>query len=170
MTVIQQCICQWWCKSIANVHYLGISRRVSQTQASYLLYMHILIFSSTSQTAGLAFGTAASPLDETSPVVSATSRFIPPGCIFQARSPFSCCSDSKCHWLLSSKSPEAFEGTFQSTNDPRAWRATAFHQTRPWVPCTPFMIYIAIRDQRSPSSSGVFASKLVAVWEEVLKG
>lgn len=48
---------------------------------------------------------------------------------------------------------------------PLALRATALHKTHPWVHCTPFMIYITIRNQRSPSvknvswvwkSSGVF--------------
>ncbi len=29
-------------------------------------------------------------------------------------------------------------------------RATALHKTHPWVHCTPFMIYITIRNQRSP--------------------
>lgn len=34
-------------------------------------------------------------------------------------------------------------------------RDTELHKTHPWVHCTPFMIYITIRNQRSPSVKNV---------------
>lgn len=77
-------------------------------------------------------------------------------CIFHPQSPFSHCRDSKCHWFLSSKSPRALIWTLQKKKkSSQTLRATASHKTHPWVQCTAFMIYITIRNQRSPSVKNV---------------
>lgn len=101
--------------------------------------------------------------------VTATPSFS--SCIFQPHSPFSCYGDSKCHWFLSSKSPEALKMDItKEKKTPFTLRATALHKTHPWVHCTPFMIYITISYQRSRSvknvswvwrSSGVFFLSLL---------
>ena len=59
--------------------------------------------------------------------------------------------DSKCHWFLSPKIPKALIWTLQKEKEIsfHTLSDTELHKTHPRVNCTPFMIYITIRNQRS---------------------